>query len=164
MAVAMLDAGLTCSASIPCPAEMGGSIHINGTGSSIVDTIFVGRSTGSVPRKWIVDSPEGIANLVREDIAKLRTGNVTPTQGDLRCIIYGHLIRLTIWELRTAWVTSECTKKKLDRIGEKVRGYGGLDAVEKCMGSDWQLAPKFQSFIARETEEPYKVHGKYISF
>jgi putative DNA methylase len=29
--VAILDAGLTCSASLPCPAEMGGSIHIHGT-------------------------------------------------------------------------------------------------------------------------------------
>ncbi|MBI3952182.1 MAG: hypothetical protein HY314_17170 [Acidobacteria bacterium] len=35
IAVAVLDAGLTCTASIPCPAEMGASIHINGTGSSI---------------------------------------------------------------------------------------------------------------------------------
>ena len=26
--VAILDAGLTCSATLPCPAEMGGSIHI----------------------------------------------------------------------------------------------------------------------------------------
>ena len=36
--VAILDAGLTCTATLPCPAEMGGSIHIHGTGSSIVDT------------------------------------------------------------------------------------------------------------------------------
>ena len=31
IAVALLDAGLTCTASIPCPAEMGASIHINNT-------------------------------------------------------------------------------------------------------------------------------------
>jgi putative DNA methylase len=40
VAVAILDSGLKCSASIPCPAEMGASIHINGTGSSIVDTVL----------------------------------------------------------------------------------------------------------------------------
>ena len=28
--VAILDSGLVCSATIPCPAEMGGSIHIYG--------------------------------------------------------------------------------------------------------------------------------------
>ena len=42
--VAILDAGLVCSASLPCPAEMGSSIHIHGTASSIVDTVFVCRS------------------------------------------------------------------------------------------------------------------------
>ncbi|NLG83871.1 MAG: hypothetical protein GX493_04515 [Firmicutes bacterium] len=48
IAVALLDAGLVCSASFPCPAEMGASIHINGTASSIVDTVFVCRSTGRI--------------------------------------------------------------------------------------------------------------------
>ena len=46
--VAIPDAGLVCSATLPCPAEMGGSIHIHGTGSSIVDTVFVCRTTGTV--------------------------------------------------------------------------------------------------------------------
>ena len=51
--VAILDSGLTCSASLPCPAEMAGSIHIHGTASSIVDTVFVCRSNGSAPRQWL---------------------------------------------------------------------------------------------------------------
>ena len=55
--VAILDAGLTCSASIPCPAEMGGSIHIHGTGSSIVDTVFVCRSTGATANKVSAKRP-----------------------------------------------------------------------------------------------------------
>ncbi len=46
--VAILDTGLTCSASLPCPAEMGGSIHIHNTDSSIIDTVFVCRSTGKI--------------------------------------------------------------------------------------------------------------------
>jgi len=62
IAVAILDAGLTCSASIPCPGEMGASIHISGTKSSVLDTVFVCRSTGRVPAKWIVDSTD-FANL-----------------------------------------------------------------------------------------------------
>ena len=53
VAVAILDAGLACTASLPCPAEMGASIHINGTGSSIIDTVFVCRSTGTISRKWL---------------------------------------------------------------------------------------------------------------
>src|SRR5690606_38635663 len=56
--VAILDSGLTCSASLPCPAEMGGSIHIHGTGSSIVDTVFVCRHRGYTPRQWLFESSE----------------------------------------------------------------------------------------------------------
>lgn len=41
--VAILDAGLTCTATLASPAEMTASLHINGTGSSTVDTIFVCR-------------------------------------------------------------------------------------------------------------------------
>ncbi len=47
--VAVLDAGLVCSASLPCPAEMGGSIHIRGTMSSIIDTVFICRTSGAAP-------------------------------------------------------------------------------------------------------------------
>lgn len=59
--IAILDAGLVCSASLPCPAEMGGSIHIHGTSSSIIDTVFVCRSTGTVPSRWLASTPEEIA-------------------------------------------------------------------------------------------------------
>ena len=55
--VAMLDSGLICSASLPCPAEMGGSIHIHGTASSIVDTVFVCRDQPS-PQQWLFESTE----------------------------------------------------------------------------------------------------------
>lgn len=59
IAVAILDAGLACSASFSCPAEMGASIHIKGTSSSIIDTVFVCRQTGTMLRKWIAYLPEG---------------------------------------------------------------------------------------------------------
>lgn len=65
IAVAMLDAGLVCSASLPCPAEMGGSIHISGTGSSIIDTVFVCRTHGTVSRRVIVSDVPGVAGLRR---------------------------------------------------------------------------------------------------
>ena len=55
--VAILDAGLVCSASLPCPAEMGGSIHIHGTTSSIIDTVFVCRASGATPARWLFETP-----------------------------------------------------------------------------------------------------------
>jgi hypothetical protein len=164
IAVAILDSGLTCSASIPCPGEMGGSIHINGTGSSIIDTIFVCRSTGRIPRRWIVNSPEGVAGLVREDADRLRAGNVAPTRGDLRCIIYGHLVRLAIWHLRGTWAKNQETRKKLDRVDQEIKTLGGLEAVEQYLGQTWERASKIQQFIARDGEAQYKVGERDVSF
>lgn len=116
IAVAILDAGLVCSASIPCPAEMGASIHISGTCSSIVDTVFVCRTTGVTSRKSLAELPEEYSGLVTEDLDKLRIGGLKPTRGDIRCIIFGHLIRMTVWHLRTKWDNNLSAKEKLSLI------------------------------------------------
>ena len=70
--VAILDAGLTCSASLPCPAEMGGSIHIHGTGSSIIDTVFVCRANGEANRRHIFSSMGELTRIVRDELGQLR--------------------------------------------------------------------------------------------
>jgi adenine-specific DNA methylase len=164
IAVAILDAKLTCSASLPCPAEMGASIHINGTGSSVLDTIFVCRSKGKVPARWIVRTPKGVAGLVRDDIAHLRAGEVTPTRGDLRCLIFGHLVRMAIWELRKSWNRDKPVEDRLRTVAEKVRSLGGLEAVELVLGEDFLRAPKVQRALAREEEAIYKVRRDEICF
>jgi len=64
--VALLDAGLVCTASLPCPAEMGGSIHIHGTKSSIIDTVFVCRTSGAAPENWLFNTPERLIEIVGE--------------------------------------------------------------------------------------------------
>ena len=162
--VAILDAGLTCTASIPCPAEMGGSIHINGTGSSIIDTVFVCRSTGRIARRLIVERAEQIANLVHEDLEQLRQGNVKPTQGDIRCITYGHFIRLAIWRLRQSWQRDRPTSEKLAMIADSVRAMGGLQAVESHLKSDMLEAPKLQWMAAQDTKVSYGSDNDDILF
>jgi len=133
VAVAILDAGLACSASLPCPAEMGASIHINGTGSSIIDTVFVCRATGKFPRAWLAEAPEALAQLVQDNVDALTKAQVRVTYGDLRCIIYGHLIRLCIWALRKTWDHSQETKKRLEAVARWIDHFGGLPAVEGCL-------------------------------
>ncbi len=134
VAVAILDSGLTCSASLPCPAEMGASIHISGTGSSIIDTVLVCRSTGRVPRKWIVESPAEIAGLVDSDLEKLIKGNVKPSLGDMKCITYGHLIRLAVWSLKNNWDKNISTSYRLKKISDWLRDFGGWPEVERHLG------------------------------
>lgn len=163
IAVALLDAGLTCSASLPCPAEMGASIHINGTGSSIIDTVFVCRSTGSVPRRWVVDSTECVADLVREDLAKLRAGNVKPTAGDMRCIAYGHLIRLAIWNLRKKWDKKADTHRRLSAISSWVLKFGGWSRIEKHLNKP-QVPLDAPLLTVRENAKRYGAKYDEISF
>jgi putative DNA methylase len=168
VAVAILDAGLTCSASLPCPAEMGASIHISGTGSSIIDTVFVCRSTGTVPRKWVVDSPDGIAELVDDDLAKLRYGNVKPTTGDIRCIAYGHLIRLAIWNLRLGWDKDADISRRLSVVSSWILRFGGSVELERCLARPSDSHRHARSSAVREGpregSEEYGVSCAEVSF
>jgi adenine-specific DNA methylase len=122
--VAILDAGLTCSASLPCPAEMGGSIHIHGTGSSIVDTVFVCRNKGQVSRQALFECVEQLSTIVSSDIMQLTKAGRRPTKGDIRCITFGHLTRMAAWNLSERWDRSVPTKEKLERFERAVARLG----------------------------------------
>lgn len=122
--VAILDAGLTCSASIPCPAEMGGSIHIHGTGSSIVDTVFVCRSIGSTPRRWLFETAGELKVIIAGELAQLTEAGMKPTAGDRRCIAYGHLTRMAIWNLRPSWNAELPVADKLALFDKAISAFG----------------------------------------
>jgi adenine-specific DNA methylase len=131
VAVAILDAGLTCSASLSCPAEMGASIHISGTESSIIDSIFVCRSTGLTRKSLLLQDIESIADLVRRDVADLETGGVHASLGDIRCIARGHLTRLAVWFLRKEWDKDACMSEKLATVARKVGELGSVVEIER---------------------------------
>ncbi len=152
--VAILDAGLTCSASIPCPAEMGGSIHIHGTGSSIIDTVFVCRSTGTAARNTLFDDPAGLLVLVSADLKQLSVAGVKPTSGDIRCIVFGHVTRMAVWNLRTVWNANRSIEDKLEDFTQQLATFGNLASVieraKSC--SDSSEKSKTRSATRRETE------------
>lgn len=163
IAVALLDAKLTCSAALPCPAEMGASIHINGTGSSIIDTVFICRSTGTTAQRLIAASAEALASIIKDDLENLTRGNVPLSQGDLRCIIHGHIIRLAIWFLREHWDAEMSTQDKLRKIAVWIDDFGGLPAVKQHIADDWLKAPASQQWFSMERGEPYGENDE-ISF
>lgn len=125
-AVAILDSGLICTASIPCPAEMGGSIHIHGTGSSIVDTVFVCRDHALADED--VQTPS-LGSTVTDDIERLRDAGVAVTIGDARCITYGHATRLVIQGLRPDWISSRPINQKIERVAGRLASLGDLENV-----------------------------------
>lgn len=164
LAVAILDTGLTCSASLPCPAEMGASIHINGTGSSVVDTVFVCRSTGKFPRRWLAKDASEVANLVRSDAVMLGEAGLKVTQGDLRCVSYGHIIRLAIWHLRSSWDRTRSVGERTGEVRRWLDAFGGVKAVLKALEETFAAAPREQAWafegMVRESGE----HEDEISF
>ena len=164
VAVAVLDSGLTCSATLPCPAEMGASIHISGTGSSIIDSVFVCRSTGTTRRKWLPGSASGLAELTASDLASLREGGVRPTLGDRRCIIHGHLVRLAIWALRSNWDITLPPEERIARVAEWIEDFGGVRAVETAMDALSQAAAEPDLAAIRETAGCYEGDSDEIPF
>ncbi|MDO8447154.1 MAG: DNA methylase [Deltaproteobacteria bacterium] len=158
LAVASLDAGLTCSITIPCPAEMCGSIHINKAASSIIDTVFVLRKTGIAKRSTIVNNTQELTDIVRNDIRALRQAGVNESEADMRCISFGHIIRLAIWNLRSDWPKKAGTKKKLRIVEDWIAGFGD---VEKIINLDTTDEKKF---IVRESEGNYESRRDEIPF
>jgi putative DNA methylase len=157
LAVAILDAGLVCSASLPCPAEMGASIHINGTGSSIVDTVLVCRSTGSFPRRWMAHDAAGVAEIVRTDIQSLSDAGLIATQGDIRCVCFGHLTRLAIWNLRSTWDKKRPVIQRMNEISLWIKMFGGVIGVLAALDESYSKASRAQEWTPpsalRETGE-----------
>ena len=166
IAVALLDAGLTCTASLPCPAEMGGSIHIHRTESSIVDTVFVCRSTGRVERTELAEDGHHLADLVLRDVELLRQGGVRVTRGDARCVAYGHLIRVAVWRLRDDWDRHAETEKKLALVDSGIKALAGWEEIEQRLGGDVLYESRRKSAV-REPSVAYPdemTADDYVSF
>lgn len=150
--IAILDSGLTCSASLPCPAEMGGSIHIHGTASSIVDTVFVCRDQGFAPRQWLFESEDELAGILEHEIAELSEGGRKPTRGDIRCIVFGHLTRMAVWNLRKSWDSALPTAQKLNRFAQALADIADPEAaVDRAAAEKPVLAPAGPLFAAVES-------------
>jgi len=164
VAVAILDAGLVCTATLPCPAEMGASIHISGTGSSVVDTVLVCRGTGTIQRRLTLDTPEAIARLTRDDLDHLRAAGLKTTRGDIRCVVFGHLVRLAIWHLRPGWQRGSTTKDKTAKVSAEFARLGGSRAPETILGEHFTDAPFTHDMLVGEATQPYAGDDDAVSF
>ena len=151
--MAILDAGLTCSASLPCPAEMGGSIHIHGTGSSILDSVFVCRDTGQTPRAWLFEDAGGLARILETELAQLREAGMKPTEGDIRCAALGHLTRMTVWRLRPGWDRRLSTEGKLARFRDAMNQLATVDNVARVLAKASARQPTVTGTLFPEMRE-----------
>ncbi|MEM9493860.1 MAG: DNA methylase, partial [Myxococcota bacterium] len=132
VAVALLDAGLTATASLPCPAEMAASLHIARTSSSVVDTILCARK--ALPRA--ATSALAVSDLphtLHEQAAQLRAGGVEPSAGDLRCMALGLVTVIAVNQLSRTWSAAQPAARRLARVRTVVdttlKQLGGLDRL-----------------------------------
>lgn len=102
--------------------------------------------------------------LVQEDLERLRTGNVKPTRGDIRCVAYGHLVRLAIWNLRKDWKIDRLVSEKLKTVTLAIEKLGGWSGVERQLSDDLAYVSRYQTSIAREKQEHYEGESDEISF
>jgi len=116
--VAILDSGLTCTATLPCPAEMGGSIHISNTSSSILDSVFVCRKGAEAPEQ-VGSSFEQLVDALNRDAIALAEAGYKCTSGDLSCLLNGHICRLTVNHLSKVWDSSRPISEKLESFQEE---------------------------------------------
>jgi adenine-specific DNA methylase len=120
LVVALLDAGLTCTAVLPTPAEMTASLHIAGTKSSILDSVFVCRDEAWVQGRHALGHlwSRPIDERVAQDTAKMAAAGYRCTPGDLQCLRAGHIASDAVRALATSWSSGEPLPQRLRRVHE----------------------------------------------
>ena len=113
--VAILDAGLDCTATLPAAAEMSASLHILGTKSSVLDSIFVCRHVNTAPL-----AHADVRDLLEQDAALMAAAEVKVSQGDIRCLASGHIARVAINELRGGWDSGAALSNRMRRAEERL--------------------------------------------
>lgn len=125
LALALLDAGLTCSGCFPCP------LATPGTDTVPIVGLFVCRTTGFTRRRWLVQSAEAIAALVQTDLALLQQAENTVTAEDRQGIASAHLTRLIVWHLRAIWDNRRPLAERLRAVAQAAEWLGGPAVLEQ---------------------------------
>jgi adenine-specific DNA methylase len=108
--VAVLDAGLYCTATFPAAAEMSASLHIAGTNSSTLDSVFVCRIGTMHPGNLSIE------DALIQDAQAMQAAGVRTTVGDLKCLAAGHMARLAIDSLLPNWDADAPLSHRMDRV------------------------------------------------
>lgn len=119
--LAILDANLTVTAVFPAPGEMAASLHIAGTKSSILDSVFVCRD-----RKFVAqhhDPPtvsRDVDALIAQSIAEMARAGYACTDGDVLCLRAGYLAAIAIADLGAHWDPTQPLTEKVRRIRDHI--------------------------------------------
>jgi adenine-specific DNA methylase len=137
IAVAILDSGLSCTKVFPCPAEMGASIHIKGTGSSIIDSIFICRK-----KITPAEDKSVIFSHLHDDIIALSAVPYTPTKGDIRCMAHGHIIKHCINAHLKVWESQMPVNEKISILNDYYNSINGSALLDALINIEVELPVK----------------------
>ena len=132
LVVALLDAGMTCTGVLPAPAEMTASLHIAGTKSSVLDSIFVCRHRSWAQRRHQLDSwwQRSVDDRVAEDVGKMADAGYRCTDGDRQCLRAGHLAGEAVRALGGAqWSQDVPLEDRLQRVCDYLVGVSNAVAT-----------------------------------
>jgi adenine-specific DNA methylase len=134
LVVAMLDADLRCAAVLPAPGEMEASLHINCTGSSILDSVFVCRR--ETHGDGTVCLGEGdVEELLVENLRRVAAGGVRVSDGDARCLFSGHVARACVELLSGDWDPERPLPDRLRAVTEQLEAladrHGAAEVPER---------------------------------
>ena len=100
---------------------MTASLHIRGTGSSVIDSVFVCRHRGE-DGKPLRAGPATLERWLARDRDALAGGGVRATPGDLRCLALGHLARVAVRALEAGWTSEAPARTRLEAALKSLRG------------------------------------------
>jgi len=143
---------------------MGASIHISGTASSVVDTVFVCRATGKVSRRMLAETPVAVAELVKRDLGQLAEGKLRATVGDMRCVAFGHIVRMAIWALATGWDRALPVPARLAAVGEWIRTNLPPNGVVALLGDTGAEAVRVGPLWVAASEASYGRDADAVAF
>ena len=97
---------------------------------SLIRFLCAGPS-GEAPEDWLFDSAEKLIEIVRVDLGRLEIAGRAATYGDTRCIIFGHLTRIAIWQMRAIWDRFLPTAEKIAAFRNSMIRYGEPDDLAR---------------------------------
>ncbi|MDA8073788.1 MAG: hypothetical protein M0Z40_00860 [Actinomycetota bacterium] len=120
LVVAILDAGLTCTGVLPAPAEMTASLHIAGTRSSILDSVFVCRDRTWTSRRHGLDHlwKRPIDERISDDVTRMAEAGYRCTDGDRQCLRAGHIASDAVRKLGKKWLSAAPLAGRITRVHE----------------------------------------------
>ena len=93
---------------------MAASLHIAGTSSSVLDSVFVCRRRDDRVTHAGDTGDHDIRAALSSDLDSMSDAGLLPRQGDVRCLLAGQIAAHTIRMLAPEWVRSDPLERRME--------------------------------------------------